>query len=388
MNSEENKKVIRTYVESYIMDILKKESSRENPMKIAEITRELNQRIRDEANGEEVKEISRQKVGRILESLVPIPAEELDEEILLPGVHAILIGEDEDGKRSASKRYWLENTLTDNELRHVLDVILFSNILSQEQVMRVISRLRDEYSNDFKTSVNYYSKMKKQPHISGIDTLENVKIIRDAIKDRKRIEFFLNVYKWKYNSDLKKFEISLEKNRESKYVGSPYEIVYNNGRYFMIFANSYQEKNGGYLYFRVDLLSEIIITDQRAASIREAKVYDIDDLYDYRMKHPFCYTGESGRVKFRIETLHFQKVVDQFGTDIKVEKVILGDCDKQEYLDICINVNRTAFTLWAMQYGEYVEVLEPQKYRDEIKKIISKMAIKYDVLTEDEKKVL
>ena len=46
---------------------------------------------------------------------------------------------------------------------------------------------------------------------------------------------------------------------------------------------------------------------------------------------------------------------------------------------IQVKSSEQPMVFWAMQYGEYVEVLEPENIRDRIKKNLREMAEKYKV---------
>lgn len=373
-------------IEQEIIKILTKKSSREHPIRQIDIIRQL-QELNRRRGGIDEEFVPVSTLKTIILGLVDerniIPQEEMSrlKKTLPAGIYAV------ESKNGSIVGYWIETMLSDNELRYFLDTVLYSKILSQSQVESITRRLIESASYQFADSVLYYSNMKKQPHISDIDTLENIGIIRDAISRQKKIEFTLNVYKWKYNSKTKMHEATLDKLREARYIGSPYEIVFIDGRYFLLIANSYQEKHGGYYYVRVDLMTNIIVSNKKAVSKREAKGHDIADLYnlyDFRVKNPYCYSGERGSVTFRIEAKHFQRVVDQFGENFSVSKVKLGDEVAEEYLDITVMVNKAAFLLWVIQHGQYVEVISPSEYRNEVKKIVTEIADKYIDLSEKE----
>lgn len=367
-------------IEQEIIKILTKESSREHPIRQIDIIRQL-QELNRRRGGMDEEFVPVSTLKTIILGLVDerniIPQEEMRglKKNLPPGIYAV------ESKNGSIVGYWIETMLSDNELRYFLDTVLYSKILSQSQVESITRRLIESASYEFEDSVLYYSNMKKQPHISDIDTLENIGIIREAISRQKKIEFTLNVYKWKYDSKTKKHKAILDKFREARYIGSPYEIVFINGRYFLLIANSYQEKHGGYYYVRVDLMTNIIVSNKKAVSKRDAKINDVDDLYDYRVMNPYCYSGEHGRVTFRIEAEHFQRVVDQFGENFSVAKVKLGDEVTEKYLDITVVVNKAAFLLWVIQQGQYVEVVSPPEYRNEVKRIVTKIADKYKDLS-------
>ena len=78
--------------------------------------------------------------------------------------------------------------------------------------------------------------------------------------------------------------------------------------------------------------------------------------------------GESIRVKFLTPEFMLDTLVDWFGKDFK----ILHKEDDQ--LLISVKVNAIAIKFWAMQYGEYIEIIEPVTLRETICKIAKDIA--------------
>ena len=46
-------------------------------------------------------------------------------------------------------------------------------------------------------------------------------------------------------------------------------------------------------------------------------------------------------------------------------------------LIVSVSCNEKAMKYWALQYGEYAEILEPKSLRDEIRKVVRDMGKKY-----------
>jgi predicted DNA-binding transcriptional regulator YafY len=66
-------------------------------------------------------------------------------------------------------------------------------------------------------------------------------------------------------------------------------------------------------------------------------------------------------------------LIDWFGMDFKIVKEIDDD------IIVSVTCNYNAMFYWALQYGSYVEVLTPQKLREELKDTICKMYERYTV---------
>ena len=60
-----------------------------------------------------------------------------------------------------------------------------------------------------------------------------------------------------------------------------------------------------------------------------------------------------------------------FGTDFSIIK------KDEEQIIVRVNCNEKAMKFWALQYGPYVEVMEPESLRNKIKESIADMSKKY-----------
>ena len=79
-------------------------------------------------------------------------------------------------------------------------------------------------------------------------------------------------------------------------------------------------------------------------------------------EHIYMFAGESINVSFRAERHLVGEIIDWYGKDVKFSNETDG------MVDIRVSVNEQAFIFWALQYGQYVEVLEPPELRDKVKR--------------------
>ena len=77
-------------------------------------------------------------------------------------------------------------------------------------------------------------------------------------------------------------------------------------------------------------------------------------------------------MKFRAESDLAGEIIDWFGKDVKFSNETGG------MIDVNVSVNEHAFVFWALQYGQYVEVLEPAGVREQVKDAVVEMAGKYE----------
>nr|MCR4897274.1 WYL domain-containing protein [Lachnospiraceae bacterium] len=88
-------------------------------------------------------------------------------------------------------------------------------------------------------------------------------------------------------------------------------------------------------------------------------------------EHMYMFSGESIPVKLETTEDMMQELVDWFGNDFRVEKISDGRIRAR------IICNAKAMRFWALQYGPYVEVLEPKALRNQVAADVKEMAKKY-----------
>lgn len=88
-------------------------------------------------------------------------------------------------------------------------------------------------------------------------------------------------------------------------------------------------------------------------------------------EHIYMFSGASVTVKLNAPIWMMDALVDWFGKDF-----ILNYKDENN-MTISLRCNEQAMLFWSMQYGKYVDVLEPQSLRDEIANTVERMYLRY-----------
>lgn len=250
--------------------------------------------------------------------------------------------------------YWMKETISDSEWMFLLDSVLYSKILTKEEADSLAKRITVLAGKSFSELTAYRCRMEGQPYFYGDKkadektgyiegrVLKQVYLIRKAIKDGRKIKFTLNVYKYAGKG------VELEKCEKSGRVCCPYDVVYSNGRYYMLGADSETRNSKGQKYklYRIDLMTDVSITKPQDRMKEEAEIRDTLELYKYRMENPYMFTGAVERVRLRVDSEQFTQIVDWFGEDYF--EVVGCDADKDAYYDIEVKVNTNSFIYWVL----------------------------------------
>ena len=108
--------------------------------------------------------------------------------------------------------------------------------------------------------------------------------------------------------------------------------------------------------------------DEKAKPMKEIpELKDGLNLPKHMAEHMYMFSGPSVPIKLETTEDMMSELVDWFGTDFNVQKI--GDGRIRARV-VC---NENAMRYWALQYGPWVEVVEPKSLREQLKTDIDKM---------------
>ncbi|MGO4865381.1 WYL domain-containing protein [Ligilactobacillus ruminis] len=393
------------YVDDIIRDVLREYANREKPIGASAIVKCLKEKgithtptvVRGFANRMGAREyVTKEECDEIIKEC---RADEREVLFVKKGEKGRTIG------------YWMMETISESEWMFLMDSVLYSKILTKKEADNLAKRITFLAGKSFSDLTKYRHKMRNQPYTVGdkeIDekeghiesrVLKSVHLIRVAIKERKKVEFNLCVYDYgdqsvrlvPYGKHGKVLPETPDRYREDVHrVVSPFEVIYSNGRYYMLGLGADLETERStdlkYKLYRVDLMDDLSFAPRTVAiTKKEAGIEEeLANLFKYRMENPYMFTGKVERVRIRVDADQFTQIVDWFSDDFKV---VGHDANEDAYYDIEVKVNLNSFTFWVLQYSGCVEVLETGKkgddsYRNHIKETLKKALEKYE---EDDK---
>ncbi len=263
---------------------------------------------------------------------------------------------------SMENGYYLVNReFEDAELRMLIDSVLFSKNLTRDQAKTLVEKLRDQGNRYFSAKVSHISNLPDMRHADNKYLMYAVDAINDAIAAKKKISFTYNAYG---------MDFKLHPKRAEKYIVNPYQIVANNGFYYLIGNyDMYDDVS----HYRMDRITDVTILDEKVKPKNQVKDFaDGYSLPKHMAEHIYMFSGPSVRVKFLINDYRMNELIDWFGKDFRVLK-----SSKEGMIEVTVKCNETAMFYWALQYGPYVEVLEPAELRSKVAEAVTSMAEKY-----------
>ena len=136
----------------------------------------------------------------------------------------------------------------------------------------------------------------------------------------------------------------------------------------------------------IDSLKELgydIVTNNKGAFLAERKdakrkpvslVTDLKNVFflpKHMAEHIYMLDGRTVHVCMVAKKHLMNELTYWFGKDFKIRR------EFEDEMLVDVNCNKAAMRFWALQYGHYVEVLEPAELREEIRESIAEMYEKY-----------
>lgn len=390
-----------------IRHILREHSSRENPLGIAaisEVARKMGYDI-----GKTAIEGFMTKM-----SVNPYETEEECDELLKScssdSREVYFCKTSPEGRRT--RGYWMMEALSDSEWMYLIDSVIYSKILTKKEADNLAKRITLLAGKKVSDLMKYRYRMENQPYFVGdedIDekvghiesrVLKQVRLIREAIAEKKKIKFNLCVYDYgnqkvrlvPYGKHGKVLPETSEKYKKDVHrIVSPFEVIFSNGRYYMLGADIETERNEKLKYklYRIDLMDDLSINRAAAITKEDAGIQnELVNLHKYRLENPYMFTGNVEKVRIRVAADQFTQIVDWFADDFEVIHIIEKDSDNFDnennaFYDIDVTVNLNSFTLWVLQYSGCVDVLGrngDDTYRKQIKATLKNILEKYEEL--------
>ena len=295
-------------------------------------------------------------------------------------------------ENAAEKEYRLpirglhyRHTFSYEEINALIEGILFSRTLDTETANRLVRKIEDNLTTKFyKNGPKNICTVQETVLADQEQLRENLLLIQSAIDDRVRIRFRFNGYNQKKE---------LQPVRAEKDTVSPYYIVANGGRYYLLACKEIQ-KNGSLerhmSIWRIDLMTELEIPgkDDRHCgepALEKQKVEALPQVWneEFPLHHLNMSYDRPVSIMLRITRNvessaqprpDYTFLYDWFGDTFRYVRTET----EPPYGDI-VRVVCSPFAMvnWALQYSDRVEVLQPEAVRDQVIKKIKNLNKKY-----------
>jgi predicted DNA-binding transcriptional regulator YafY len=317
----------------YVLDVLKQYTDKEHPLTYSVIAEKLN-------NLFDIQ-IERKTIARDIEILI-----DKGFDIVKHGNYGV---------------YLRSRDFEEGELLFLIDAIYSSRSMPTKYAKAIVDKLTKERSLYEKKKYRCFEKIDDGNRSDNHQLFYTIEILSEAIEQGKKVEFQYN----SYGIDKK-----LRPKKDGKvYKINPYYMVNNHGKYYLVCNYDKYDNLGNY---KIECISNIKILDENIKPIKSLPSQENFSIKEYMKEHIYMMTGNSVKAKIKIDNEEkINDIVSWFG-----DKVDILNNDKGIFVNLTVNEN--ALIYWALQYGEFVEVVEPQTTREKIKQSLENIFKKYN----------
>lgn len=285
--------------------------------------------------------------------------------------------DNDDLEMISPKEIYYEHTFDKNEIDIIVEGVLLSKKIDYKHAKKlkekIIKSLASKYYKDrFDEIYKIYEKSTENSKL----IYKNIEIIQQAAKERKTIDFSFNMYDKNKNIQFLKTK---------KYL-SPYYVVLNNGKYYMIGCDNVEKKEG--FIWRVDLMTDIKINSSeksrdkyiRKEDIKRNIFYEVDS-DEFIIKHldmsydtPKTITMKlfkKAKLKDGKEVYNYTILYDKFGNNFEVLD------ETEEYSKVRVTASPFGVVNWSLGYSSDIEIIKPDYVRKMAKDRVNMLLEKY-----------
>ena len=256
--------------------------------------------------------------------------------------------------------FYLKQKFTNEELRLLIDSLLFSKHIPYSQAKELIKKL-ESLSNIYFKSCSQYIYPLPVERTDNKQVFYNIAILDDAIRKKKKVLFEYAVYHTDKKMHLKKREDGSVR----EYIITPYQMAVQEGKYYLI-CN--YDKYDDISNYRVDRIRNIQILEEKGKPFETLKWsgHQPMNLNEYMKEHVYMYSSENAFVKFRIVKAMISDVIDLFGKGVDFSE------ETDTHVSVSVHVNERAAEQFAKNYAPDVVILQPKRLRNKLRDDLKK----------------
>lgn len=245
-----------------------------------------------------------------------------------------------------------------SEIRMLIDSVIASSVIPQSQIKQLVQRLAA-----LAPETIVVPSVEREGHTRAVNNqfFLNVEILNEAILRHKTTRFFLGTFGKDGKIHKKRIDGTIR-----EYEATPIQLLISNGHYYVLVVFPKSEE----IYkFRIDLLLDIEITEDLDIDANSER--PSVDILKYRSHHSYMMSGKVTKIVLRIQKTSLHTLYEQFGPRLYFFN------EDENTIEVEFQSDPDSVFFWALQYCQSVEVLSPQKLRDDLRRTGRSIVKKY-----------
>lgn len=252
-------------------------------------------------------------------------------------------------KRGHANAYYVgSRTFQDEELYVLADAVASSIFLTKKKSDELIGKLQTLTSKYKAKGLRRNVYVANRTKTFNERIYYNINIIHEAIFSNYQIEF-------------KYYEYSIDKKAQFRHGGelysvSPYQLIWENDKYYLI---CYCNKHEKICRYRVDRISDVRLCEDKRRSL----TVDENDIVKSLKATYDMYGGDREKVEIEFDNSLINVVIDRFGSNVLINK---KDNDRFS-IEVDVEISPT-FWGWLFTFGTNARVIGPERIVNAAKK--------------------
>lgn len=272
----------------------------------------------------------------------------------------------ENGASVMQTGWYIEPELESSEYRLLSDLLAAVPALPQPQREALQEKLLLHTAPSARAWEKHIAPVPVQRAVNP-QLLFSVELLCDAMEQNRMVQFEYCSCVWEDGQLVSRPRREAD-GTPKQYTVSPYQIAVSHGQYYLLCCTEPYSSLSGY---RLDRIAECRLLADRPRRPAEEIEGGIT-LPQTLAEHLYMYTGEPVTCRFLVQADRIGDVADWFGRNVQIEAA-----PEHGSLCVTVSVHPTAMRHWALQYGRYVTVLEPESLRSAIAEEVQSLAARY-----------
>jgi len=252
-----------------------------------------------------------------------------------------------------------------NDIRLLAECVYSAKFIAEGQAKRLVDVVCDFVSENQAEKIRHNAFLTDRVKTINKSVLNNISLINEAmskeIEGEKHIPEKISFKYLKYSlDDLGK---QVERKHGAKFVVSPFQLLINDGNYYLLAYDDYSKMMKTY---RVDRMKSVSFTGEPREGQEE---FDKIDLKSYTQRVFSMYGGEKKRVTLRFINPLLDTAIERFGT----KDVIYSKVDDTHFSVTAQVEISNQFFGWILGFGNRVKLLAPDDVADQFRAYLDKI---------------
>lgn len=263
-----------------------------------------------------------------------------------------------------------------NDIRLLAECVYSAKFIAEGQAKRLVEHVICDFISTYQAEkIKHDAFLTDRVKTNNRAVLNNISTINEAMSARldgkthtpEKIKFkYL-----KYSID--DVDQQIERRRGQTYIVSPFQLIINDGNYYLL---AYNETYEAMRTYRVDRMKDVGLTGEpREGNEVFAKI----DIRTFAQRTISMFSGRKETITVRFRMSLLDAAIDQFGTkDVRYKKTDDHHFNMTTTLDIS-----PQFFAWLLRFGTGVKLLSPDSVVDEFNTYLEKISKMYEKPADD-----